>query len=605
MSATNFSFDLQDANFVLFDQLGMDKHLAAVEAFSDFDREVYTATVEQAYKLARETLDPINRSGDHSGCVFDGKGGVTTPAGYREAWQAFAQGGWSGACAPVDLGGQGLPHVVGAALADIFSGSAMAFNMYPLLANGAANVIRRHAPGDLKNLIAEKLFTGVWGGTMCLTEANAGSAVGDNKTKATPSGEEGVWLLEGEKIFISGGDHDLTENIVHLVLARTPGSPTGTKGLSLFIVPKFNYDPKTLALGERNGAYVLRIEEKMGIHGSCTCVLGLGQSGPCRGVMVGGEHQGIALMFEMMNEARIGVGMQGVATATAAYQYALHYANDRLQGPSMRDARDPNARSVLIKEHPDVRRMLMTLKVQAETLRALGYRIHLEFDLAHGVTDPEVAARHARRVDLLTPVVKSMATDLGFESACTAVQVYGGYGFISEYPVEQLVRDAKIQSIYEGTNGIQSLDLIGRKLRIEGGRLFVEWMEDIQRDCKAAAEEGFAEQAKALGSALEQLGAAAAHIGQIAKSGALEASVVNAVNFQRAMGWVALGHEALDQARVARRLIDGGTSNSRLTGKLLNLDFLVGSMLPYVGALTKVIRSADTSCLDPALFNLE
>ncbi|MCA9687279.1 MAG: acyl-CoA dehydrogenase, partial [Myxococcales bacterium] len=329
-----------------------------------------------------------------------------------------------------------------------------------------------------------------------------------------------------------------------------------TKGLSIFLVSKYAYTDSG-GLGARNGAYVEKIEHKMGINGSATCVLGLGTRGPCRGWMVGKEFQGMRHMFDMMTEARLGVGVQGLAAGSASFQYARHYVHERVQGAPLKNLRDAGAKSVPIVQHPDVRRMLMNQKVLVETMRAFCYRVALQFDLSESHPDEDTRARYLRRAELLLPVCKSICTDLGFDVAVTAVQIFGGYGFTQEFPVEQLVRDAKIQSIYEGTNGIQALDLVGRKLRMENGRLFMEWMQDMKGRIEAAQTEGLVEQATALNKAIDAVAAAAMHMAGTAGKD-IDAAMLYAVPFMNALGYVVLGHEALDQARVAKRKIEAG-----------------------------------------------
>ncbi|HVI04037.1 MAG TPA: acyl-CoA dehydrogenase [Enhygromyxa sp.] len=601
MSSTAFTFDTEDVFFTYFDQLRIHEQLGATQKYGEFDRDTYEATVQEAYKFAREVIAPLNANGDRQGCSLDADGNVTLPDGYKQAWEAMREGGWTAPRADPEIGGSGMPSVVGAFLSECNSGASMAFQMYVGLSSAAARVIHKYAPEHLASPVATKLFSGEWGGTMCLTEAGAGSSVGDNRTRATPGGDQGVWLLEGEKIFITGGDSNLVTNICHLVLARTPGSPEGTKGLSLFLVPKYWFDVETLDLGERNGAHVLKLEHKMGINGSATCVLGLGVRGPCKAWMVGKEHEGMRLMFDMMNEARIGVGLQGLAAGSAAFQYARHYVHERIQGAPLKHMRDPNAKRVPIVQHPDVRRMLMNQKVLVETVRAMSYRVCMLADLAESHADEDYRARLNRRVDLLVPIVKSMGTDLGYEAAVTGVQIYGGYGYTQEFPVEQLVRDAKIQSIYEGTNGIQALDLLGRKMRMEGGRLFMEWMQDAKAEIEAAQSEGFGAQATELGKAIDAVAAAAMHIAGVGQKD-IDHAMLHAVPFMQAFGYVVLGQEALDQARVAKRKIAASGETAFLKGKLLNLDYFTATFLPHVVATSKSIRTADISCLDPALF---
>ncbi|MFT4624231.1 MAG: alkylation response protein AidB-like acyl-CoA dehydrogenase [Myxococcota bacterium] len=601
MSSLPFSIDVEDIKFVLFDQLGMHDDLAKAERYEEFDREVYESMVDEAARLVTEVVHPVNSPGDRQGCTLE-DGNVTTPDGYLAAWKAVAEGGWINPSAPVDAGGVGAPAVMYMVVTEMMIQGSMAFAMYPGLTAGAANLLYHHAPEPWRAGLAEKLFTGEWGGTMCLTEAGAGSDVGANRCKAVPveGGEPGLYLLEGEKIFISGGDQDLTDNIVHLVLARTPGSPPGTKGLSIFMVPKFEFDFDTWELGARNDARVVGIEEKMGIHGNATCTLALGSQGECRGWLLGEEHQGIKIMFMMMNEARIGVGCQGVGVSAASYTFALAYAKDRVQGTSLANMRDPDAAAVSITHHPDVRRMLMTMKVQTEAMRSMLYRLGHRNDLAETFEEEHGSGKDF--VDLLVPVLKSHCTDTGFEMAAMGVQVLGGYGYIGEYPLEQLCRDAKIASIYEGTNGIQALDLLGRKLRMKGGALFMGWMQDCMAVCAKGREAGFEAQAAAIEKSINQTGAAAMHLGTIGAKGRFEAAAIQANPFLSQMGTVHLAVECMEQALAAKRCMAERGETVHLKGKLLNLDFYVSNILPKATAFGKIVQSDDESCMDGILF---
>ena len=556
--STPFKVDIDDMEFVFFDQLKVAEKLGATQRYADIDVDTYKQTFAEAKKLAEEVLSPINAVGDRQGCKLDDEGNVTTPDGFQAAWNAVAEGGWVAPSASPELGGVGLPKSVEMATLEFFVSAATAFMMYPGLSAAAARMVEAFGDETYKEQVATKLFTGEWGGTMCLTESGAGSSVCDNRAKAVPAeGEDGVYLLEGEKIFISGGDHDLVANIVHLVLARTPGSPQGTKGLSLFLVPKFLFDFESGELGDRNGAKVVGLEHKMGINGSATCTIAFGADRPCKGWLIGKEREGIAQMFHMMNEARIGVAAQGAATSAASYSFALQYARDRVQGTKL-GQRDSEDGRVTIIQHPDVRRMLMTLKVISETSRSACMRMAFFEDQIRTTDDHKFRDRLEGRADLLIPILKAHLTDLSMEMASLAVQVYGGYGYTQEYPVEQLVRDAKIQAVYEGTNGIQALDLLGRKMRIKNGALFMEWMGEAQADLKAAGAEGFAAQAESLGKAVGQVGACAMHLGKVAGGGDIDGAFVHAVPFLRAFGTVLLGMEALDQARVAKRMLESG-----------------------------------------------
>ncbi|MCX4246286.1 acyl-CoA dehydrogenase [Paraliomyxa miuraensis] len=603
--STPFRVDIDDVEFVFFEQLRAHERLSALPAFAELDRDTYTATFREIKRMAEEVLHPVDRIGDRQGCSLDDEGNVTTPEGYKDAWDRMAEGGWIASSAPVDQGGSGMPRAVAMVCNEVFTAACCAFMMYPGLTAAAGRMVAAFAPDAFRDLVTQKLFTGEWSGTMCLTEAGAGSSVGDNRCKATPSEtEDGVFLLEGEKVFISGGDNDLVENIVHLVLARTPGAPEGTKGLSLFLVPKYEFDAEG-NLGARNGAKVTTIEHKLGINGSATCVLALGADRPCKSWLVGKERQGIELMFNMMNEARIGVAGQGVATANAAYQYSVQYAAERVQGTALMRTRDGEARRVPIIEHPDVRRMLMTLQVVAATTRAAVYRVAFNEDLAHGLeqTEPKKAEKLRQRMDLLIPVLKAHCTDLSFEMASMAVQVYGGYGFIKEYPVEQLVRDSKVQSIYEGTNGIQAMDLLGRKMRINSGALFMEWMADTQRELQEAGKEGFGSQAAAINRAIGQLGASAMHLGQLAGNRKIDVAFLQAVPFLKTFGYTLLAVEALDQARVAKKLIaQHGEERPLWVRKIAGLDFYINHLLPQAVAWAKTVQSGDESPLDERVF---
>lgn len=602
MSSAIYKPDLQDMFFTVFDVLDADTRLAGIERFADFDRETYQATLEEAARIATEVISPINGPGDREGCSLDSDGNVTTPTGYSQAWATFSEGGWIGVSADPDVGGVGLPNTISMACTELFSAAGTAFSMYPGLTAGAARLVHQFAPEKWRIPVATCMFTGEWGGTMCLTEAGAGTAVGDNRTRATPTGDDdGSYLLEGEKIFISGGDADFYGNVVHLVLARTPDAPSGSRGISIFMVPKFLFDDD-MQIGERNGAKVVGIEHKMGINGSATCVLALGADIPCKGWILGEEGQGLPIMFHLMNEARIGVGVQGQSVAGAAYTFALDYAKQRIQGTSVENFKDADAPRVAIVEHPDVRRMLMTMKVLVETMRSLLYRVALYEDLAHGDDlDEKEKKRLANRVDLLVPIAKAHCTDLGFDVCVTGVQVLGGYGYIDEYPLEQLVRDAKIMSIYEGTNGVQAMDLLGRKLRMKGGALFMEWIQDSQTLVQQTTEL-FPAESQAIGKAIGHVGQTAMHLGGLGAKGNLADAMLQATPFQSMMGHVVLALEALDQARVAKARIDAGDDSDFLQGKLLNLKFFVHNLLPEAIATGKAIQAGDTSCMSEHLF---
>jgi len=599
MSATGYTLDLRDVRFVLFEQLAIHERLAGIEAFEDFDRDIAETLIDEAYKVMVEAVAPVNLTGDKTGCSLDAEGNVTTPEGYKGAWDAFCGNGWLAMTSNPEYGGMGMPTALGIVLSEMIIGACPAFSIYTGLTHGAADLIEHFGTDWIKDQCMEKLNNGEWAGTMCLTEAGAGSAVGDNRAKATPTGEEGVYYLEGEKVFISGGDQDMTENMVHLVLARLPDAPEGTKGLSIFAVPKFDFVD-----GSRNGAVVVGIEHKMGINGSATCTIALGADAPCKAWILGNPGDGIRIMFHLMNDARLKVAMQGLATAGVAYQNALSYAKERIQGVRLKDLRTPNAERVAIVEHPDVRRMLMEMKVATETMRSMLYETALRLTLANHLPDEAAAQANQSAVELLTPICKSYCSDLGFEVCVTALQVFGGYGYIQEYPVEQHVRDSKIASIYEGTNGIQAMDLLGRKMRQGQGVLFMQWLQETNELLSKARDAGLGDAAGAFEKCRDALGAAAMSLAGTARKD-IDGAMVNATPFLNMFGVVELGLHALRQAITAKAALDAGCSDSDVAfykGKLLNLSFYVANSLPRAVALSKSIRAADASCMDEVLF---
>jgi alkylation response protein AidB-like acyl-CoA dehydrogenase len=606
MSATEYTVDLRDIRFVLFEQLKVDEALKSVPKYSDFDRDLYETMLDSAADIARNVLAPLNKVGDRVGCTFDGKGNVTTPPGFKEAYHALAEAGLVAAGMSPEHGGIGLPHAIDVAMHEMLTGSNTAFSIYPGLSRASANLLATHyTPDWLKNIVVPRLVSGQWAGTMCLTEAGAGSAVGDNRTKAERTDVEGLYLLTGEKIFISGGDNDITENICHLVLARAPDAPAGTRGISIFLVPKFLFD-ESGTLGERNDIQVVGIEHKMGINGSATCSIALGANGPCKGWRLGKEGQGMEIMFHMMNEARIGVGIQAVSTASSSWLNALAYAQDRVQGSSIDAMRESDPPRVTINKHPDVRRMLMTMKVQVETMRSLVYTVANRHDRAeHGPEDEREYLLGL--VELMTPIVKSYGSDIGFEVCCMAVQVYGGYGYTGEYPVEQNLRDSKINSIYEGTNGIQAMDLLGRKMRKGNGALFMSWLNECNLELEAAkATKKLDEEVSALERARDQLGQTAMYLGGLGMQGNLKGAMLQSSPFLTLFGTVVLGLHSIWQARIALEALDAGSVSDAdrkfYRGKVLNAKFYAKNIMPRATALAKAIQAGDDSCLEDGLF---
>ena len=452
-----YSAPLRDMRFVLNELLDVGE-LATLPGFEEATPDVIDAMIEEGAKLCENTLLPLNRPADEEGCHYE-NGVVRTPAGYKEAYRTFVEAGWTGVTVDQAYGGKGLPQLVSMVFDEMVCSTNLAFGVYPLLSNGAAALIESHAAQALKETYLPRLADGTWSGTMCLTEPHCGTDLGLIRTRAVPAGE-GRYALSGTKIFISAGEHDLTENIVHLVLARLPDAPSGVRGISLFLVPKRRLGADGTP-GPANGVSCGSIEEKMGIHGSATCVMHFEEA---QGYLIGAPHKGLRCMFTMMNGARLGVGLQGLGLGETAYQSATAYAKDRRQGRGLAGAAEPEASADPIIVHPDVRRMLLTQRAINEGARALAYWVALQLDVAHSHADADVREDADELVQLMTPIIKAFFTDYGFEATNLALQVHGGHGYIREHGMEQLVRDARISQIYEGANGIQALDLVGRKL---------------------------------------------------------------------------------------------------------------------------------------------
>jgi alkylation response protein AidB-like acyl-CoA dehydrogenase len=462
---STYQAPLKDMRFVLNELAGLSE-VAKLPGYQDATPDTVDAILEEASKFASEVLDPINYSGDQQGSEWSG-GAVTTPKGFKEAYQQYVQSGWGALPFDADWGGQGLPKLVATAVEEMFTSSNMSFSLCPLLTQGAIHALELCGSDALKRAYLGKMVEGLWTGTMNLTEPQAGSDLALVRTKAERAGDH--YLISGQKIFITFGEHDLAENIVHLVLARTPDAPEGTKGISLFLVPKFLPKPDG-SLGERNNARCASIEHKLGIHASPTAVMVFDKA---VGYLVGEENKGLAYMFIMMNAARFSVGLEGVAIAERAFQRALAYARERMQGRDLVDA----GKTVPIIRHPDVRRMLMLMKSQTEAMRALAYVVAGAMDFVHKTGDKKSQAF----VDLMIPVVKGWSTETGIEIASLGVQIHGGMGFVEETGAAQYLRDARITTIYEGTTGIQAMDLVGRKIARDGGATAKHWISEVKK----------------------------------------------------------------------------------------------------------------------------
>jgi len=472
--------DERDQEFILYEQLDIES-LSSSETYREFTKDIYDMVLSEAQKLSLNLMAPANPKGDEEGCrLEDGK--VIVPESFHELWRQYREGGWMTISDSPEAGGQGMPVVIDIAASEYFVAANCAFSTYPGLTSGAARLIQNYGTKTQKKKYMEKMFSGEWGGTMALTEPAAGSDVGALKTTARRL-SDGLFSITGTKIFISAGDHNLTENIIHPVLARIEGAPAGTRGISLFIVPKIRVNDDG-TLGESNDIHVGGLEHKMGIKGSATCLLNFGDNGRCIGELLGEENAGMKIMFQMMNEARLGVGLQGAAVASTAYLHALSYAKERIQGSDIREFRNPEAPKVPIICHPDVRRMLLFMKSCTEGLRALNFYAAYCIDRERIAKTEEEKRKWEGMIALLTPVCKAYSSDMGFRVCETAIQVYGGYGYIHDYPVEQFLRDQKISSIYEGTNGIQALDLVARKLGMGKGAVFLNYLQNINKFCE-------------------------------------------------------------------------------------------------------------------------
>jgi len=459
--------DERDMKFVLYEQLRIEE-LCKSPLYADFSQETFDMVLEEAAKLAERAYYPSNKKGDEQGCRFE-NGQVKVPDSFHEPYRLYREGGWPAMADPPEVGGQGLPVALAYACIEMLGAANWSLQMYSGLTHGAAHLLQEFGTPELQKLYMENLFSGEWAGTMCLTEPGAGTDVGSLRTRAERQ-PDGTFKISGQKTFISSGMHDLTENIIHMVLARVDGSPKGTRGISIFLVPRLRLSESGELVD--NDVACVGIEHKMGIHGSSTCTLNFGENGACTGYLMGEENKGMSIMFEMMNESRLFVGMQGLAHASSAYLHALQYAKERIQGAPIEKMKDADAPRVRIIEHPDVRRMLMFMKSSTEGMRALLYLTAYCLDRVRTAETQEEKDLFDGYVDLMIPICKSVGSDLGFRVCETAIQVYGGYGYSSDYPVEQFMRDCKIASLYEGTNGIQALDLVGRKLTIKQGQLF-------------------------------------------------------------------------------------------------------------------------------------
>jgi alkylation response protein AidB-like acyl-CoA dehydrogenase len=564
---------LRDMQFVLHELLNVEQEYKAMPAKADIDAATIDQVLEEAGKFCREVLFPLNQSGDEEGCTYQGDGVVLTPKGFKEAYKQYVEAGWPALSADPNFGGQGLPELVNTVFMEMINSSNQAWGMYPGLSHGAYAALRAHGMPELQKLYLPKLVSGEWTGTMCLTEAHCGTDLGLLRTRAEPQAD-GSHLITGSKIFISAGEHDLADNIIHLVLARLPDAPAGTKGISLFIVPKFLLDAAGKP-GARNGVKCGSIEHKMGIHGNATCVINLDNA---KGWMVGEPNRGLPAMFVMMNGARLGVGMQGLGLTEVAFQNSLAYARDRLQMRSLSGpkAKDKPADPIIV--HPDVRRMLLTQKAYLEGGRAFTYWTGLQIDRERNHPDEDERKDAEDLVALLTPVIKAFLTDNGFECTNHALQVLGGHGYVREWGMEQHVRDARINLIYEGTNGVQALDLIGRKVLADMGAKLLKFGKLVQDFVKSQSGQAemkeFVEPLVDIAKKVQEL---TAEIGQKAMQNPEEAGAAS-TSYLRVVGHFVFSYF---WARMARLALDKKDSGDKFyAGKLITARFYFAKLLP-------------------------
>ncbi|MCG2585002.1 acyl-CoA dehydrogenase C-terminal domain-containing protein [Massilia sp. TS11] len=580
-----YTAPLRDMHFVLHEMLNVSEVLKELPAHAETDADIINQVLEEGAKFTQEVLFPLNHSGDREGCHYDAATkSVRTPQGFKEAYRQYVDGGWAALACDPEYGGQGLPIVLNNSFYEMLNSANQAWTMYPGLSHGAYECLKEHGTDEQKKFYLPKLVSGEWTGTMCLTEPHCGTDLGMLRSKAIPNAD-GSWSITGNKIFISAGEHDMSENIVHLVLARVPDAPEGTKGISLFLVPKFipNADG---SVGERNAITCGAIEEKMGIHANSTCQMNLDGA---KGWIIGQPNKGLNAMFVFMNAARLGVGMQSLGLTEVAYQNALAYAKDRIQMRSLSGPKAPERAADPIIVHPDVRRMLLTGKAFAEAGRAFCSYVALQIDRELNHPDEDVRKEAADEVALLTPVIKAFLTDNGWIATSEALQVYGGHGFISEWGMEQYVRDARINMIYEGTNTIQSLDLLGRKILMDNGAKLRKFGEKIKAFVEDnGLDESMSEFVTPLGELGDKVTKLTMEIGMKAFQNPEEVGAA-AVPYLRVVGHLVFSYFFAQQAKIALAKLDSGDDFYK--AKLATIRFYFARLYPETAMLIRQARS--------------
>ncbi len=590
--------DRRDVDFLLHEVLRVEE-MSAHEKFGEFNRKTIDLIISEARNLALKEVLPTQVIGDRQGVHFE-NGVVTVPEEFKKVYETYREGEWVAMTESIDWGGQGMPRTVALAASEYFIGANLAFMMYPGLTHGAGRLVETFGTAKQKELFVKKLYTGQWCGTMLLTEPEAGSDVGALTTTARKN-DDGTYSITGNKIFISGGEHDLVENIIHPVLARIEGAPQGTGGISLFVVPKIWVNDDG-TLGEFNDVVCTGVEEKMGIHGNATCSMALGGKGKCRGTLLGQENKGMRAMFLMMNEARLLVGMQGFCCASSAYLNALQYARQRIQGRHLLKMRDDSALAVPIIEHPDVRRQLLTMKAYVDGMRSLLYYVGILDDRKETAESAEEKTRLQGMIDLLIPVAKGYVTDRSFEMCSQGLQVYGGYGYIRDYPMEQLLRDCRITMIYEGTNGIQAMDLLGRKLGLNQGKPIMDLLGEIQKTlARAKGVERLKGLADRVEKAVNRLGETALHLGQTAMSPKVLNAFAFAHPFMDVCGDVILAWLHLWRATVAVAALEKGAKKKDAAfyeGQVKSAEFFIHTILPVTHGKMKAILETNGAAVE-------